>query len=98
MKKLIFSAFALVVFSFSTFAVGSVENKVVASDLVKFEQKKEVIKRSGEVSFTDKCGNEHDVTWSCAGNCTNEQIVVALNNWSSQNGCGGVVITSAVEN
>ena len=86
MKKLIFSAFALVVFSFSTFAESNLENKIVASEEVKVESL--VLPPSGSYTYTDSCGDEYEIEWYCSGPCTANQVVSALSVWQDANTCG----------
>lgn len=82
MKKLIFSAIALVAFCSGTFA-NSVEFKEVelTESLVLIKQ------YSGTAVVMDSCGNEWNVTFSC-GDCTPGQIGVAVVNYFAANGGG----------
>ena len=80
MKRIIVTL-ALAFSATFTFAADSKEN-------LKIETPKETVKLpypSGSATYTDLCGNQYQLSWSCNYNCENLDVIIALNNWMSNN-------------
>ena len=91
MKKLIFSAIAVVAFSLSTFAN---ESKVEIATEDHVETKTALIDRSGSYTYVDSCGDEYSISWTCTGVCSTTSVIAALQAWEEENTCGAGGTTS----
>ena len=84
MKRIIVTL-ALLFSATFTFAADSKEN-------IKIETPKENAKLpypSGSTIYSDACGNEYELSWSCNYDCENLDVIIALNDWMANNSeCG----------
>ncbi len=91
MKKLIFSALALMSFAVSTFAN---ESKVEIATEVQVETITVLNDRSGSYTYVDSCGDEYTINWTCTGECSITTVIAALQTWERENTCGAGGTTS----
>lgn len=85
MKKLIFSAVALIAFSLSTFANEAKVETAIEADV---ELTIVLQDRSGSYTYVDSCGDEYSISWTCTGACSTESVIAALGAWEEENTCG----------
>ena len=47
----------------------------------------EAMRRSESIQWTDKCGDTYTISWSCNFDCSDDQIVDAINDYIVNNLC-----------